>query len=238
MHLTLGLGFFFGGMNRVQQHFNVTVSHTYATMLLLAMSALIILTVIRLLQVTIDPDDVLRLSRAISIILLLSYGAYLFFSLRTHIEVYMEPSMKTPKKHVHPGKGSSAAAEERYSYPEDDDDETPMLSLWTAVISLLVFTAILGFNTASATDSLDGLIQYTGLTDTFIGVVLLPLLGLDFTILQLPIKDKMDPFIALTVGKCLQIALLVIPITVTVGWIANIDMSLDLMPLRSSHYLQ
>ena len=96
-----------------------------------------------------------------------------------------------------------------------------------AVCCLLISTMFLGFNTAFATSSLDGLIESTGLTETFIGIVLLPLLGVDFTLFSLAIEDKMDSFVSLTVGKCLQTALLVIPILILLGWIINVPMGLN-----------
>lgn len=221
MHLTLGLGFLFGGINRMQQHYNVTVGRLFGTMLLPAMSSLIIPTVIQLLQPTKGSDDVLRLSRAICIILLSSYFVFMFFSLKTHVDIYNEPSQKTPKRHrktkeggvgiVQVGAAAATAAagdarqgmalttlkDEDKEHKERDsetfEEHEPQLSVVFAIICLVVFTALLAFLTSFATDSLDGLIQNTGLTDTFIGIVLLPLLSVDFTVIGIAMKDKMDP---------------------------------------------
>lgn len=40
--LVMGMCFFFGGLNRVEQHFNVTVAQTAASLLALAVGSLII----------------------------------------------------------------------------------------------------------------------------------------------------------------------------------------------------
>ena len=240
MHLTLGLGFFFGGINRVQQHFNVTVSQLFGTMLLLAMSSLIIPTVITLLQTNTGDDDILKLSRAICVILLLSYFVFLYFSLRTHAEVFNRESEKVPKREMKPrsqafvgaiGAGASASQRndmngERSERDEDAPDE-PQISLFMCLLVLVLTTALLVSNTAFATDSLNGLVAHTGLTDTFIGIVLLPLLSVDFTVIGLAVKDRMDSFISLTVGKCLQTALLVIPFIVILGWMMGVPMGLN-----------
>lgn len=101
------------------------------------------------------------------------------------------------------------------------------------MVIVVALTTVLGFNVSFATDSLDGLITKTQLTPTFIAIVLLPLLGVDFTILSLARTNEMDLFISLTVGKCLQTALLVIPVIVILGWIlGNESMNLQFDPFE------
>eukprot|EP00123_Amoebidium_parasiticum_P006605 comp17520_c1_seq1/m.17063 comp17520_c1_seq1/g.17063 ORF comp17520_c1_seq1/g.17063 comp17520_c1_seq1/m.17063 type:complete len:127 (-) comp17520_c1_seq1:276-656(-) len=67
------------------------------------------------------------------------------------------------------------------------------------------------------------------LSPTFIGVILLPIVGNaaeHLTAVTVAVKDKMDLAIGVAVGSSTQIALFVIPLTTLVGW--AIDQPMDL----------
>jgi Ca2+:H+ antiporter len=101
--LVMGMCFFFGGLRRDEQFFNVTVAQTAASLLALAIASNIIPTAFDI-SVTTSNDAALsaKISRGTSIILLFVYGSYLFFQLKTHNAMYMQESQKVPmrpKKH-------------------------------------------------------------------------------------------------------------------------------------------
>ncbi|OMP84504.1 Vacuolar calcium ion transporter [Diplodia seriata] len=65
-----------------------------------------------------------------------------------------------------------------------------------------------------------------GLSETFLGLILLPIVGNaaeHATAVTVAMKDKMDLAIGVAVGSSTQIALLVLPLTVLIGWIIGID---------------
>lgn len=95
--LVLGMCFFLGGINRSEQHFNLTVAQTAASLLALAIGSLIIPTAFAQFASTGD-KGVTPASRGTSVLLLVVYGCYLIFQLRTHATMYNEPSKKTPKR--------------------------------------------------------------------------------------------------------------------------------------------
>ena len=72
-------------------------------MLLLAMSGLIIPTVISLLEVAVNPEDVLRISRSVSVVFLSVYGFFLYFSLKSHVHIIQEEGQKTPSSQIMKG---------------------------------------------------------------------------------------------------------------------------------------
>ena len=245
MHLMLGLGFLFGGLRRTEQYYNVTVGQTLSILLLLSMTGLILPTVAKLLT-RVQDSGIIPISRAISVIFLLVYVCYLYFALFTHAKLYSEPSQKVPKKSMNVKRGETTMRLAELSWPanigspvvphrepenlesdEGYESNRPRLPLKLVALLLVVFTTLLGFNTAFATDSLDGLVEATGLSRTFIGIVLLPLLSNDITVIKPAIKDQMDLCILLTVGKCIQTTLLVIPFTVLLGWIIGVDLELS-----------
>ncbi|KAH8680527.1 Sodium/calcium exchanger protein-domain-containing protein [Xylariales sp. PMI_506] len=102
--LVLGMCFFFGGWERQVQHFNQTVAQTAASLLALAVASNIIPTVFAARATadtsqdsTVDAENIAALSRGTSVILLVVYGAYLYFQLGTHSQVFNEPSQKSEK---------------------------------------------------------------------------------------------------------------------------------------------
>lgn len=73
------------------------------------------------------------------------------------------------------------------------------------------------------TDAIDPITKPCGpLPRTFVGLILLPIVGNaaeHATAVTVAIKDKMDLAIGVAVGSSMQIALLVIPFVVILGWI-------------------
>src|SRR3954462_1344724 len=92
--LVLGAAMFFGGWKREKQTFNRTMAHSQAAMLLLALVAVVMPALFELigghgLPVVGDTrvnygSKVETISAIVSVILLLSYAAGLYFSLSTH----------------------------------------------------------------------------------------------------------------------------------------------------------
>ncbi|KAF9639878.1 Sodium/calcium exchanger membrane region [Lasiodiplodia theobromae] len=217
--LVMGMCFFLGGVSRVEQHFNVTVAQTSASLLALAVASLIIPTVFRM---WVEPKDEVAdlvdtdaLSRGTSVILLFVYGCYLLFQLKTHVVMYNEPSKKVEKrtKEVKAGStnmglaGIGAAA--------------------AALVALAISTVLVAFCSEFMVDNISSVAgDGKGLSETFLGLILLPIVGNaaeHATAVTVAMKDKMDLSIGVAVGSSTQIALLVLPLTVLIGWIIGID---------------
>lgn len=89
--LVLGMCFFFGGLKFKEQSFNVTAAQTSASLLFIATSSLLLPaafygSVYGLSNQSKDAvtSEILNISRATSIILLIIYAGFLFFQLKTH----------------------------------------------------------------------------------------------------------------------------------------------------------
>ncbi|KAI0132998.1 Ca2+ transporter [Xylariales sp. AK1849] len=102
--LVLGMCFYFGGYRRQVQHFNKTVAQTSASLLALAVASNIVPTVFaehvrsdNTEPASVDQANIAALSRGTSVILLVVYGAYLYFQLETHSKVFAEPSPKSER---------------------------------------------------------------------------------------------------------------------------------------------
>lgn len=183
--LVMGMCFFFGGIHRLEQHFNPIVAQTAASLLALAVGSLIIPTAFHW-SASSAKNQVTPLSRGMyyiisvmlpprfgqrsriypakigtAILLLVVYGCYLFFQLKSHTEIYNRPSPKVEKrgKRVNEGDasrgiaqvgkmGASMGGQEAQNMtlnnPDDEKDEEPQLSVLTAILTLCIATALVG----------------------------------------------------------------------------------------------
>lgn len=249
--IVLGMCFFFGGLQRLEQFFNITVAQTASSLLALAVGSLLIPTAFTwsFNASTSDLDE--ELSRGTAIILLVVYGCYLFFQLKSHTEMYNEKSQKVPRKkkdpNAEPGRFKQMTQKFTHSLPgssnnngdgqsqvseeEDDKDEieTPTLTLLGALITLAAATALIGVCSEFLVDSINAVTCQYHVSEEFVGLILLPIVGNaaeHATAVTVACKDKMDLAIGVAVGSSMQIALLVLPLSVVLGWIIGADMTL------------
>ncbi|KAL3467397.1 sodium/calcium transporter [Aspergillus heterothallicus] len=244
--LVLGMCFFFGGLNRLEQHFNPVVAQTAASLLALSVGCLIIPTAFDTWSDA-DTTKIAQLSRGTSIMMLVVYGCYLFFQLKSHTEIYNAPSQKSEKRRqkISEGDASRGIAQighmsaamagshqvSLHNSDEEDEPEEPQLSVFVALLTLCISTAFVGICAEFMVDSIDALTEEGGISKTFVGLILLPIVGNaaeHATAVTVAIKDKMDLAIGVAVGSSMQIALLVLPFVVVLGWImGKDDMTLD-----------
>ena len=155
--LVLGMCFFFGGLNRFEQFFNTVVAGTAASLLALAISALLIPTAFQLAgSGNHGKGSLSSLSRGVAILLLIVYGAYLFFQLKTHSEMYNRPSKKAPKRRIKTEKGDAfkglaqiganmaGGDEDQEQFMTQEEKDEPQLHAVVAVMTLVVATALVG----------------------------------------------------------------------------------------------
>ena len=204
--LVLGAAMFFGGWRREKQTFNRTMAHAQAAMLLLALVAAVMPALFELIRGSGLPkvgetrvnygSQVETISAIVSGILLLSYGAGLFFSLRTHRELF-NPYLE-----------------------EDEKDE----AAWPVSRAVLLL-AVAGIGVAGMSELLVGTIEHAarsiGLSQFFIGVVVVAIVGNaaeHWVAVVVALKDKMDLAVNIAVGSSAQVALFVAPILVLVSF--------------------
>ena len=241
--LMTGIGFLAGGAYRVEQHFNVVVAQTMGSLLLIAVTSLTVPSVSAIV-LNLPQENLIRLSRGTAVVLLIIYGLYLFFQLKTHADMYNTPSEKVPKRRVKVQEGdatkglaqmgavasvSMGGANTKAHFADwdsKDEEDQPQISVAVAICVIIISTTLVAFNTQFATDSIQALTETTAVSQTFVGIFLLPLLSNDVTTIFVATKDRMDLCLALTVGKSLQTALLVTPLIVIVAWWIHVGLTL------------
>ena len=167
-------------------------------------------------------NNISVLSHGTAIILLVLYVLYLVFQLKTHSFLFDE---RPPKRPDDEEEHSSPEAGER---PEQREEEVT-LSPWAAGTALVVITVIVAICAEFLVGSINTIVETAHISKTFIGLILLPIVGNaaeHVTAVVVAYKDKMDLAIGVAIGSSMQIALLVTPFLVILGWIIGQDMTL------------
>ena len=112
---------------------------------------------------------------------------------------------------------------------DDSKAQKQHLSRPAAILLLLVSTGLVAVCAEFLVASIDHLVQKTDVSEAFIGLIILPIVGNaaeHVTAVTVASKNKMDLAIGVAVGSSIQIALFVTPVIVLLGWILSKNMSL------------
>ncbi|TVY74679.1 Vacuolar calcium ion transporter [Fusarium oxysporum f. sp. cubense] len=151
-----------------------------------------------------------------SIILLLLYVLYLVFQLRTHSNLF--------------------DAEKQSEGDEEGECEEPTLGLVAAIAVLVVTTVLVTLCADYLVNSINGLVTTSGISRGFIGLILIPIVGNaaeHVTAVVVALRDKMDLAMGVAVGSSIQIAILVAPFLVIVGWIIGAEIALHFQTFQT-----
>jgi Ca2+:H+ antiporter len=205
--LVLGAAMTVGGARRDRQRFDRTAASALSSMLLLAAMALVLPAVYVLVKggalpqpaASIVPygSTVESLSFAIAIVLALTYGAGLLFSLKTHRTLFN---------------------------PVDEEERTGRPP-WSVARSVALL-ALAGLAVAGMSEilvhSISAAARSAGLTQFFIGAVIVAIVGNaaeHWVAVLVARKDKMDLAVGIAIGSSAQIALFVVPVLVLASFV-------------------
>ena len=207
--LILGLALVAGGIKRNELRFNRTNAGMSAGMLSLAVVALVLPALFH----AVHPESAarlseLRMSEAVALILLVTYGLSLLFTLRTHRRLFWSEAHPFEGPVWSPGKA--------------------ILILGLATVGVAIESELLVHAATEATQTL-------GLTQTFLGLIVIPIIGNaaeHATAVVVARKGKMDLALQIALGSSTQVALLVAPILVFAGVLLGRDMDLVFTPFE------
>lgn len=241
--LVLGCCFLAGGIKNtgsdtiatdIQQEFNTTAAGTMSSLMIVAAASLIIPAALyAVLPGSAKDNDaaMLILSHGTALIMLGLYILYLGFQLRTHASLFTDEHKKNKKNAPNTFENADENAQPAPSQDDSDDEEEelPAMSPWAAAVVLLLTTVAVSICAEYLVDSIDSLVETAHISKTFVGLVLIPIVGNaaeHVTAIVVALKDKMDLAMGVAVGSSLQIALLVTPFLVILGWIIDQPMTL------------
>ncbi|KAK4750583.1 hypothetical protein SAY87_004065 [Trapa incisa] len=220
MLLVLGCAFFSGGIVFIkkEQLFNKSTAVVNSGLLLMAVMGLLFPAVLHYTHSEVHfGKSELALSRFSSCIMLIAYGAYLYYQLKTEVHQYA-PLNEEVSPSVSGGENV------------DNNDEEPEISKWEAIIWLAVMTAWISFLSDYLVDAIDGASKAWRIPIAFISVILLPIVGNaaeHASAIMFAMKDKLDISLGVAIGSSTQIAMFGIPFCVVVGWVMGRPMDLN-----------
>jgi Ca2+:H+ antiporter len=213
--LVLGASMLVGGIKHQRQRFNPQAATIQSTMLFLAAGALVMPAIFELVEgqglpspsaTAVDYDSTVEnLSLATAIVLMGTYVAGLFFSLRTHKDLFNPP------------------------YAEEHEEGFGW-SVRRAVIYLFVAGLAVGLMSEVLVGSISEASESIGLSQFFVGVIVVAIVGNaaeHWVAILVAFKNKMDLAVNIAIGSSAQIALFVAPVLV----IASFFIGVGPMPL-------
>ena len=208
--LVLGASVLVGGLRHGTQTFSRQIASSNAALLVVALVGLFVPAVFAFTsgsgQGTVTEESVL-----VSVALIIGYGLSLAYSF------------------TQPERRRSAAMASRRDTPGLPGRPAARSPCWSHRRRLLaVLSEIL-------VGSIEGFIEQFGLSEFFVGVVLIPTIGNlaeHLVAVQLAFKNKMEFAMAVAYGSSLQVALFVAPILVLIGVVIGQPMDLVFTPLE------
>jgi len=193
--LVLGFSMLLGGIRNGRQKFNQAQAANNATMLILAVAALMIPAVFGAF-IDVDHHEALQpLSIGVAAVMIVIYLLGIFFSFTRTAE---ENPLTRPAAHVH-------------------------VASWTvrkSVIVLAVATLAIVVMSELLVASVEHVVEVLGWSEFFLGIIIVPLVGNvaeHLVAVQVAIKDQMNLSTEIALGSSLQIALFVAPLLVIIA---------------------
>jgi Ca2+:H+ antiporter len=197
--LALGVSFLLGGLRYRDQKYNSTAARAYSSMMLIAVISLIVPSAF---SRWFAPESTIRqeqwLNVGVAIALLLAYGLYLVFALKTH-----------------PGKFASVDSDSAAR------DHGKQWSVAQAVGGLIGASLLAAWMSEILVGAAEGTGKSLGMSQTFIGIVFLAIVGgaaESGSAIAMARKNKLDLSLGIALGSSIQIALFVAPMLVVASY--------------------
>jgi Ca2+:H+ antiporter len=219
--LVLGAASFVGGLGRDRQYFDRSAAAAQTTMLMLAVAALVMPAIFVLdegeglpspgAEIVDYNSTVEYLSLAVAGVLILTYVAGLWFSLKTHRDLF-NPGFEEGGGHA----DATSDDEPRRAAEVEAHHEEP----WTvrkAMIALAIAGLAVGLMSEILVDSITETAEKISLSEFFIGAIVVAVVGNaaeHWVAVLVAAKNKMDLAVNIAIGSSAQIALFVAPVLV------------------------
>jgi len=176
--LVLGCCFFFGGLYHKEQSFNSVAATSNMGLLALSSIALVLPTPFAEYY-NLRDEHVLEISRISAVFLIFMYVQLLFFQLHTHAHIFEERERDVDDDDI----------------DDEEEEEEATISLKVSLTGLCIATLLVAYFSQFLVDSIDGFCDSSGVSRTFVGLIILPIVGNaveHITAVTVAMKDKMD----------------------------------------------
>lgn len=215
--LCLGMCFLVGGIRREDQEFHEAISEVGSGLMLVAGMGLVVpaafSNALSNNNVSVEPE-VLKISRATAIILLLAYLVYVWFQTKTHNSLY----------------GEILEADEQKDEDRHKDLAKDKLTFTECLVALAIALACVSLIAVFLVEQIAFIVEERHVRDAFVGLILVPLVekaAEHLTAVDEAWDNQMNFALAHVLGASIQTALLNTPLVVIVGWGLGYDMDLN-----------
>lgn len=212
--LVLGAAQLAGGLKYKSQRINRSLTDMSSTLLVVAVLGLIMPAVFH----AVHPDPLRRATVTMSVwvagLLILGYMLSLVFSMISHRAIFSE--------------GGDVAHHET----------PPHWSLKKAILVLVAAAVTIGVLSEFLVGSTEEAVKSMGLSQIFVGLILIPIIGNaaeHSSAVLMAMKNRMDLAVSIAVGSAIQVALLIGPLLVLIGFAFGkpMDLAFTLMEVAS-----
>ena len=264
--LVLGMSMFAGGLRHGAQLFSKANAGHYAAMMAIAVVGMALPSLIALVGEGTGPNPALvrglalhELSLAVGLLLLVSYCAYVGFSVfglgAKGGQVAKDPAGPlTPLEEV-----TVAEESDTGTLVEGERGDTEVVdktaaegahtekgalgrleALWhrspaLPVVTLGLVTALTAIVSEALVGAIEPVAEQVGLNPFFIGLIILPIIGNaaeHSSAVTFALRNRMEVSMAITAGSSIQVALLVTPVLVLISWLVGHPLDLLFAPFE------
>jgi Ca2+:H+ antiporter len=199
--MATGIAFFVGGLKHHTQEYNPTTVRVYTSMMFIAVCSMIIPAGFNKMFGSNEAfrENEANLNIMLAVFLLVAYGLYLFFMIKTHPDYF---------KSVASG--------------EAEDEHHKPWSITRSVITLVGASVAAAFMSEILVGAAEGTGKQLGMTSAFIGVVFVAVIGgaaESMSAITMAAKNKVDLTMSIAQGSSIQIALFIAPVMVLLSFV-------------------
>lgn len=196
MLLVLGVSILLGGIKYKQQIFNKNNAKTNFSMLLLAMSSMVIMACINN-YANIKSEMIVSISVVVAVILISVYLLGLIFSLYTHSNLLL------------------GNEDVQYKQQENKKKGVPKL-----IIKIIVVTLAIYLLSERVINDASNVITNFNISEGFMGIILIPILGNigeNISAIIGAVRNKVNLSLEIAIGSSIQIALFATPVLILIA---------------------
>jgi Ca2+:H+ antiporter len=164
--------------------------------------------------------NAVTISRITSIVLIVAYGFYVFFNMRTHHSIYDSIFLK----------------DEHKDKDRDEDLAKNKLTLTESLVALAISLGLVSLIAVNLVEEIPKIVEGYGVSETFMGLILVPVVekfAEHLTAIDEAYDNTMNLAMSHVLGATIQTAMFNGPLAVIAGWglSVNMDLNFDLFTL-------
>ncbi|MGG7035978.1 MAG: calcium/proton exchanger [Flavobacterium sp.] len=204
--MATGFSFFIGGLKFHSQEYNPTTIRMYTSMMFIAVCSMVIPSVFHRFfgAEGLNRQNEMHLNVLLAVGLLLAYGFYLFFMIKTHPDLFR-----------------SVITDDAQNGNKGEIEENHVWGLKLAIGALVAASVSAAFMSEILVGAAEGAGKELGMTSVFIGIVFVAVIGgaaESISAITMAAKNKVDLTMSIALGSSIQIALFIAPILILLSF--------------------